>query len=358
MRKILYVTSDQGRYGMETYLRLLTEAFVAEHETYLIRIDSVRKLVQKFPMLVKYSLVADVVHFQAADEISALLCPILRGLGIRSVISLPGHDILVGKGISYGQRRRKIGNMVFLMGTFFANRLIAHSLYVSNHLPTFLRSKCEVVYHGLPATSLPEMPEEDFLLVAKALIPKNGIDLLLRSFVIVKARRPSTRLIVTGDGSQKQDLMKLAAKLHLEDSVEFLGFVTRDEVIKLFQSSKLVALPSREEAFGLVIIEAFREKKPVVAFGVGGIPELINNGVTGYVIPPFDISAFANALVDLLNQDSRRMMMGENAYGAFLNRFTLDRMKSQTIDVYFDKRQPVSSLSNPRSKAEPKKAIY
>src|SRR4030095_10611604 len=111
------------------------------------------------------------------------------------------------------------------------------------------------------------------------------------------------RLLVAGTGPFDGDYRKQVQAAGCEDIVSFLGF--RKDSADLMAAADLVILPSVAEAFGLAITEALYIGTPVVATRVGGIPEIVDDGVDGVLVPPGDSVALADAIADLLNDPAR-----------------------------------------------------
>jgi glycosyltransferase involved in cell wall biosynthesis len=124
-----------------------------------------------------------------------------------------------------------------------------------------------------------------------------------------------------GEGQLEGEYRQLVADLGLTERVTFRGAVPNDEVLRSMAASAVTVVPSRSEAFGLVNIESFAVKTPVIASAVGGIPEIIRDGVDGFLVPPDDPKALAEKLRRLLSDRALCEQMGENARQRFLEKF-------------------------------------
>lgn len=156
--------------------------------------------------------------------------------------------------------------------------------------------------------------KSDQLLVGTVgvLVKRKGYIYLIRAFQKVAAGLPKARLEIVGDGPEKENLLAEVKKLDLESRVQFLGHQDKPE--KFLKSWDLFVLPSLSETFGLVILEAFAVKVPVVASGVDGIPELISDKKTGYLVPPADPEKLAKAISYLLVEKKERESLSNQAY--------------------------------------------
>jgi glycosyltransferase involved in cell wall biosynthesis len=153
-------------------------------------------------------------------------------------------------------------------------------------------------------------PAEPAVAFVGALEGSKGVDTLLEAWPAVLQRFPDARLLVAGDGGARDRLRGTARRLGLDGGVRFLGSLSRGEVRALLDDSSLLALPSRSEGLGRVVLEAMARGRPVVASRVGGIPEVVEDGVTGFLVPPGDPGALGQAIVRLLEDPDRLVTMG------------------------------------------------
>jgi glycosyltransferase involved in cell wall biosynthesis len=137
------------------------------------------------------------------------------------------------------------------------------------------------------------------------MIPEKGFDLLLRAFAQCATVNKQARLRLAGDGPQRSALIRAAADLGIVDRVEMVGWV--DDITAFFAGIDVFVFPSRPEFDGLpnVILEAMALGRPVVATDVGGVASVIEDGVTGYLVPPLDVAALAAAMERAATADGR-----------------------------------------------------
>ena len=154
--------------------------------------------------------------------------------------------------------------------------------------------------------------------IVKSLAPKYGVDLLLRAFAglcadaAVHAAQPACRLLIVGDGPQRDELMQLAAQLGITERTQFVGAVAHNEVPHWLHQLDIYAAPSRldSESFGVAVIEAGACGLPVVVSDAGGLPEVVVAGVTGLVVPRSDVPALQAALKRLVLDAGLRQRLG------------------------------------------------
>lgn len=150
--------------------------------------------------------------------------------------------------------------------------------------------------------------------IAKVLDEIYGIDVLIRAFSKVKkASGKDIRLRIAGDGPSRQALEVLAKKLGVAEFVEFLGWLDFDGIAGFYKSLDIFCVPSYSESFGVVAVEAGAASLPSVVSDVGGLPEVILNNETGYVVPAGDVEAFADKILILIEDESLRNKLGKAA---------------------------------------------
>jgi glycosyltransferase involved in cell wall biosynthesis len=144
------------------------------------------------------------------------------------------------------------------------------------------------------------------LCVARQYRRKHVAD-LLRALPLVRRSVPQARAVIVGDGPEHASLRRLWAELNLGDSVRLLGEVPDDgEVARLYREADVFCLPSVQEGFGIVLLEAMASGLPVVATTAAAIPEVVPQGRAGLLVQPGDVEALAAALVELLRDPRRR----------------------------------------------------
>ena len=154
---------------------------------------------------------------------------------------------------------------------------------------------------------------EEYLLFVGRLRIRKGVEILLEALARLRSRLPGLRLLVAGDGEQGPSLERKAASLELTDRVSFLGRCSAGEVRELLAGSRALVVPSIYEGMPLVILEAMEAAVPVIASRVSGIPEVVEDGVTGWLVPAENIDELARALAEVWRdpeESSRRGAAG------------------------------------------------
>ncbi|HEX6972687.1 MAG TPA: glycosyltransferase family 4 protein [Limnochordia bacterium] len=212
------------------------------------------------------------------------------------------------------------------------------------------REKIRVVYNGIPdERAMHPKPSAGVSREALGLDPaatiiggigrlerQKGFDSLVEAFARVRAERPERKLqlVLVGAGSERTALQAYARAHGLADgeAIVFLG--QRRDVPALLRQLDILAVPSRQEAFPLIVLEGMACGLPVVASSVGGIPEMITDGETGKLVPPERPAELAAAIGRLIDEPLLRRRIGAAARRRFEAEFTADRMVSRTEAVY------------------------
>jgi glycosyltransferase involved in cell wall biosynthesis len=155
--------------------------------------------------------------------------------------------------------------------------------------------------------------DEGYILMVGRLVEQKGVEHLLRAFSYVREKF-SVKLKIVGQGECKEWLERLSYNLLIGGDVEFLPHVQHEELAKLYQQARLIAVPSVFEPFGMVALEAMACKRAVVASRVGGLTEIIKDGTTGYLAHPKDHLDLAQWIMTLLANDDLRNRMGDAGY--------------------------------------------
>jgi len=198
-----------------------------------------------------------------------------------------------------------------------------------------LNTPVEVLHNGIPAVGDRARHEYDGalrLVSVGRLASVKAYDVLLRAFAQLSQRHPRARLTLVGDGPERDTLERLAERLCVSSTVEFLGF--RDDVAEVLAEHDLFVLASRHEGISIAILEAMRAGLPVVATDVGGVPETVVDGVTGRLVPVDDPDAFAGAVDELLRSPANMRAMGSAGRSVQEHQFSRRRMTSGYLALY------------------------
>jgi glycosyltransferase involved in cell wall biosynthesis len=309
----------------------------------------VRERFGYYPDIVKLlrSYKPDIVHFHFFNQFSML--PIVaRGLGPKRLI-FTDH---VRQPVRVGALTRlecRVWDRIVLPLT--SARVIAVSEHIKKTLTGFFEmrpSRILVHYNGVNIKRFNRGNAEDDLLLrrefnipaeasvvlsASNLRPEKGLSDLLKAARLVISREPRTCFVIVGEGPVAGQLKWEAEELRITENVRFTG--SRSDVQRLMALSSVVVVPSTwQEPAGLVEVEAMACGRPVVATRVGGIPEYVEDGVTGILVRPSSPSDLASAILQILAAPKSATEMGAAGRLRVESRFSLDRWVADTVDLY------------------------
>lgn len=177
------------------------------------------------------------------------------------------------------------------------------------------------------------LPDDAILIgVVGRLVPFKGHRVLLKSMRQVIGSHPNAYLLVVGDGPLREKLEEQVKELGISQNVRFLGFI--DEPGRYMAALDLFVLPSVNEPFGIVLLEAMAMGLPVVSTRAGGVPDIIEDGVTGLLAEPGDEKSLASAIEKVLDDKKLRKSLAQNGEREVCDRFTVKAMADKTFGVY------------------------
>lgn len=165
------------------------------------------------------------------------------------------------------------------------------------------------------------------------MVESKGCEYLLQAFSLLIKRYDNLTLILAGGGPLLRSMIKLADKLGISNRTFFKGFVTHSEMLKLMSECDIFILPSFDEGFGIVYIEAMSFKKPVIGTEGEGITEIIKDGISGLLIKPRDVESIAGKLELLIKSESLRCEIGERGYQS-IRHLTWEENANQILKIY------------------------
>jgi len=165
-----------------------------------------------------------------------------------------------------------------------------------------------------------------------ALVPHKGQRHLIEAAHLVIQQMPDVRFLILGEGELRDSLERLVREHHLEKHVFLPGF--RTDVLGCMKGFDLFVMSSVTEGLGTALLDAMACGKAIVGTRTGGIPEVVEDGETGRLVPPRDHAAMAQAILNMLADDEQRRRMGEAGLARVQARFTVERMVAETAAVY------------------------
>lgn len=213
----------------------------------------------------------------------------------------------------------------------------------------FPPDKCELIYNGVDLSRVVESPRaaDEFrrrfsipqgrkvVLQVSWIIPEKGILDLLAAARITVSQDPNSHFVIVGDGPFREEYMKQADELGLREHVTWTGIVEDPFTEGVYDVADVVCQVSRwEEVFGWTIAEAMSYGKPVIATRVGGIPELVTDNESGFLIDRGDVKVLAEKILTLLGDPARRERMGRSGRRTVSAKFDLQKNVGQLLKAY------------------------
>jgi len=250
-----------------------------------------------------------------------------------TVASVWGTDITSGAASFFGRKilNRTLTHAVKITATshFLKERVISVS-------PDF-ESKLEIIPFGVDDCSNPvPMPEGNPFRLCYVKLHRKiyGPDIMLKALALAKKSNPDILLSVAGNGELTAELKKMVTELDIENNVEFTGFIENKEIYPFIQRHHAVVMPSRQEAFGVVALEAGICGRPIIATDIGGITEVVQHDNTGILIPSEDHQALAKAILKLAENRDQAKQMGQQGMEFVRENYIWDRSIDSMIRLY------------------------
>jgi glycosyltransferase involved in cell wall biosynthesis len=210
-----------------------------------------------------------------------------------------------------------------------------------------LPERLQVLYSGVDLSRIPDQPDghevrRRFGIAAEALVfgtvanlfARKGYEVMLRALPMILKSLPAVHYLIVGSGDAAYEarLRRLVRNLGLENHVHFAGF--QESVFPCLAAMDVYVHPALMEGFGIAVLEAMALRKPVVATTTGGLPEIVQDGETGLLVPPDDPDALTKVISLLLRDSAHRMALGEAGRVRVATCFTMDAMMDRLTSCY------------------------
>ncbi len=235
--------------------------------------------------------------------------------------------------------------------SFLSDKFIVNSEALKNFVSEKMKitpEKIEIVYNGIDFMNLPKInsiikknelgynKNEILIGTVGRLHKQKGIEYFIEAIKIITqlpiTHYPSPNFLIIGDGPERKNLESLICNLELNDKVKLLGW--RTDVLEIISVLDIFVLSSLWEGTPNVVLEALAYNKPVVATRVGGVPEIIEEGVTGLLVKPANAQALADAILWVLENPEKARKMAEKGKEKVEKIFPIHRMVKETEEVY------------------------
>ncbi len=272
----------------------------------------------------------DVIHLQQGHLWFNLALPLLARYPLVVTIHDPRHH--TGDVVS-----RKTPQAILDFGFRRADQVIVHSQELKRVVVDELHLPADHV-HVIPHITLGDKDsvtaavQDHTVLFFGRIWEYKGLEYLIRAEPLIRAQVPEARIVIAGEG---EDFARYRAMMKQPDAFSVYNAYIPDAMrAQLFEQASVVVLPYIDASQSGVIPLAYAHGKPVVATTVGGLPELVEDGATGYLVPPRDERALADAIVRILTDPARQREMGARARRKAETELSPAAIAAQTVKVY------------------------
>jgi len=292
------------------------------------------KLILSFLSLIKH-FNTDIVHIQGGYFWLSFALPILKLFNYKVIVTF--HDPKPHIGENY--LRTRFGNF---LGRLFSDRVFVHGEKMKEILITeynFPEKKIQTIPIGehnvepFRKYAQKNLQEDcNYVLFFGRIWKYKGLDYLIKAEPLISKEVPGVKLVIAGRGENFQQYENLI--VNKKNFIIYNHYISYKEGAELFQKSSLVVLPYIDASQSGVVVTAYGFKKPVVATNVGSIPEIVDNNITGIIVPPKDHVKLAEAIITLLRNEELRKRMGKSGYYKLKTDLSWDKISYTTINIY------------------------
>ncbi len=221
-----------------------------------------------------------------------------------------------------------------------SDKITAISTHTAKELDSIVAQKIEIVpFSAAFEEKKGTVTDAREIIFVGRLVERKGVKYLIEAMARISDEIPH-RLVIIGDGPEREALQRITKNLNLEGKITFVGRVSDGDLYRYYETCSFLVLPAVYdkkgdiEGLGVVLIEAMSYMKPVIASDAGGITDVVENGVNGLLVPPGDTSALASAIKTLATDDSLRKKMGLKAKAIIDEKFNWNKIVSRLIALY------------------------
>jgi phosphatidyl-myo-inositol dimannoside synthase len=332
-----------GEGGIPTHTLALSRALSGRgHDVRTIRSSTLTPVAATIRYLTRLADSVDIVHVQGLADLPALtasrLAAPLWARGSLAVAHGSGNSYWRKSGLNFAIRRSAVRGF---------DMVVSVSDYLEKKLERLLGDAPmhRTIYNGVDTQFFKPGPNAEqarkriglegsfMLLYVGRLSPEKGPDTLISSLPSIRREIPNVRAVLCGKGKLKRQLVAQSRQLGVDGVVDFRGSVPHEQLLPYYDAADIVVVPSREEALGIVCLEAMSMMKPLVAANVGGIPEVVTDNETGILVTS-DASNLAKAVIGLHADPETGFRIGKNGRRTVEERFTWERVATEFETAY------------------------
>lgn len=273
----------------------------------------------------------DIIHLQVGHPWFNMALPILRRYCLVTTI----HDV-----VPLDWPSQRIPAFTYKLPIKYASQLIVHGERLKEAMiKQYKRSADDI--HVLPRGvnticrrfTEGEVQEEGHTIMFFGRIwGYKGIRYLIEAEPLISEKVPDVKIVIAGEGEDFQKYREMM--VHKDKFIVHNKFIPYKMASELLQKASIIVLPYTDGSQSAAIPLAYAFRKPVVITDVGSLPENVDHGVTGYIVPPKDSKKLAEAIIDLLTNDEKRKRMGENAFKKTQEELAWKNIAPRTVEVY------------------------
>jgi len=241
-------------------------------------------------------------------------------------------------------------NLNMSINRYFTNRFFNAQIAVSSEIEQYLKRKFRysntvTIHNAIDVKSCASqisqenmrqnlsVPPDAFVIGGVGrLVPVKGFEILIEAVALLKTKIENIHLIIVGDGPLKNDLQECCKRTGLENEVTFTGF--RDDVADVVKALDIFVVSSHHEGIPMAVLEAMAQNKAVVSTKVGGMNEIIEDSVSGILIPPNDPRSISDAIIELHSSPQNLNKLEKEAAKRINQKFSLTHLTSKMSDLY------------------------
>jgi colanic acid/amylovoran biosynthesis glycosyltransferase len=285
----------------------------------------------------------DIVHVHFLSMGGTLIAFVKEKImELPSILELHGLDIY-----RIGRKIPSVSKKIFSNYDAIVVNCMHMKKCVQRILPKEMHQKIRVINHGIDVRKAPLKFQKKYdkerihIISVCRLVEKKGIDVLLKAIPLVMRECPKVKVTIVGEGPLKKDLISLSKQLHLKN-VKFKPYLSNPLVFELLKTADIFVLPCQEASDGdldsipSAIQEAQLMKVPVVSTRVGGIPEIVENGKTGFLVPQKDPITLSKKIIELCTDSDLRKKFGENGRKKVLKELDMNKQFKKFHKLYVE----------------------
>jgi len=325
--KIFSLTIYTGNSLKEKGIEVVNSAYASKRKIlYPLAVDELWQLIKDFK--------PDLLHAHYASSYG-LLGALSRFHPY--ILSVWGSDVY-----SFPQKS-SFHKRIFKFNLKKADKICSTSNSMKEEIKKYTGKDISVIPFGVDLNAFKPMPvhhvfKGDAVVIGtvKTLEKEYGLEYLVEAFALLKKRAKEfpLKLLIVGKGSLEMELKEKAQILGIQADVVFTGYIAPVEVPYYQNMLTISVFPSLSESFGVSVVEAMACEKPVIATNVGGLPEVVENNVTGIIVPPANVEKLAEAIETLVRDEQLRSKFGKEGRSRVERLYNWDNNLASMIEIY------------------------